>query len=83
MYKKNDNRRFSVNQSTAKIYSVNELLIEYPTFTRYSLDKAIKENGLPFFKIGNKRYFEKESIEKWINNTSSSLNEKKKQDGVW
>ena len=35
------------------IFSVNELLIKYPTFTRYSLNKAIKENDLPFFKIGN------------------------------
>ena len=48
------------------IYNSNELLENYPIFTKYSLDIAIKKEDLPFFRIGHKRYFEKEAIDKWI-----------------
>lgn len=48
------------------IYNSNELLEHYPMFTKYSLDIAIKKDDLPFFRIGHKRYFEKDAIDKWI-----------------
>lgn len=48
------------------IYNSNELLKNYPMFTKYSLDIAIKKSDLPYFRIGHKRYFEKEAIDKWI-----------------
>lgn len=48
------------------IYNSNELLKHYPMFTKYSLDVAIKKEDFPFFRIGHKRYFEKDSIDKWI-----------------
>lgn len=48
------------------IYNSNELLEHYPMFTKYSLDNAIKKEDLPFFRIGHKRFFKKEAIDKWI-----------------
>lgn len=76
-----NNNKFDKNKV---IFSVNELLIKYPTFTRYSLNKAIKENDLPFFKIGNKRYFEKEAIDNWISNNNLSISAKRKNSkDVW
>lgn len=48
------------------IYNSSELLEHYPMFTKYSLDNAIKKDDLPFFRIGHKRYFKKDAIDKWI-----------------
>ena len=57
-------------QNTTKeiIYNTNELLEHYPMFTKYSLNMAIKKNNLPHFRVGHKRYFKKEAIDKWIIN---------------
>ena len=33
-------------------------------FTKYSLDMAIKQNNLPHFRVGHKRYFKKDAIDK-------------------
>lgn len=48
------------------IYNTEELIANYPIFTKYSLDIAIKKEGLPLFRIGHKRYFDKGAIDKWI-----------------
>lgn len=59
------------------IFSINELVEEYPMFSRYSIEKAIKEKGLPFLKLGNKKFFEKEAVEKWIEQNNTTATEKK------
>lgn len=48
------------------IYTTDELINNYNIFTRYNINKAIREKDLPYFSIGNKKFFEKEEIDKWI-----------------
>jgi len=45
---------------------INDLIQKYPFFTRYNINKAINERGLPYLKIGNKKMFDEEKVEKWI-----------------
>lgn len=54
-------------ESDRVIYNSEELLLNYPMFTKYSLDQAIKKMNLPYFRIGHKRFFEKDKIDQWIN----------------
>lgn len=49
-----------------QVYSIDQVISKYSFFTRYSLNKAIMEEKLPYFKIGSKKYFKKEDIELWI-----------------
>ena len=49
-----------------EIYTIEQLINNYSFFTRYSLNKAIQESNLPYFKIGSKKYFRKNEIDKWI-----------------
>ncbi len=70
-----------IESSPSKIlYSINDLLEIYPFFTRYNINKAIQNDGLPFCFIGNKRYFNKEEIDKWIENETKPKKEKEKYD---
>lgn len=56
------------NNSDAVVYTAKQLQNLYPKlFSKYKLDQAIKNEGLPFFKSGRERYFIKSEIEKWIN----------------
>lgn len=64
------NTNYINNNESKIIYNSDELLKEYPMFTKYSLDQAIKNLNLPHFRIGHKRYFEKEKIDKWINDNN-------------
>lgn len=61
-----------------KVYTTEELLIEYPMFSRYTLNRAIKEQNLPFYREGHKMYFEKELIDKWIKDRTITYNIKNK-----
>lgn len=56
------------NSSNDQVYTIEQVIDKYSFFTRYSLNKAIQEENLPYFKIGNKKYFKKSEIEKWITN---------------
>lgn len=56
----------NIEEESTTLYDTNELIEKYPFFTRYNLKKAIEEDNLSYIKIGNKRFFEKEAIEKWI-----------------
>ena len=60
-------------QNTTKeiIYNTNELLEHYPMFTKYSLNIDKKKNNLPHFRVGHKRYFKKDAIDKWIINQNN------------
>ena len=61
-----------------EILDAKEMLEIYPMFSKFTLDKAIKHQGLPFYKVGHKRYFEKSLIDQWICDRNLSLSEKNK-----
>ena len=48
------------------ILSKNEVLEQFPTFTENTLRKAVKYQGLEYIKSGRNRYYDKKSIENWI-----------------
>lgn len=64
------------SNSDKVLYTINELLEKYPFFTRYNLNKAIQRDGLPYCFIGNKRMFNKEEIEKWLERETKPKKEK-------
>ena len=68
------------NNTQKNILSINEIVKEYPMFSRYSLEKAINEKDLPFIKLGNKKFFERETIEKWLNENNTTAGKKRKFD---
>ena len=69
------------NQENSKVlYTINELIEKYPFFTRYNINKAIQNDGLPYCFIGNKRMFNKEEIDKWIEKETKPKKEKVKYD---
>lgn len=52
---------------TKKYLSRKEVIEEYsPIFTEYSLRKAVKYEGLKVIKRGNKSYYERKSIDEWL-----------------
>jgi len=70
-----------INQENSKIlYTVNELIEKYPFFTRYNINQAIQNDGLPYCLIGNRRMFDKEEIDKWIEKETKPKKEKAKYD---
>ena len=69
------------NQEESKIlYTINELIEKYPFFTRYNINKAIQNDGLPYCLIGNKRMFNKTEIDKWLEKETKPKKEKVKYD---
>lgn len=70
----------SNGEERKSILSINEIVEEYPIFSRYSLEKAIKENDLPFIKLGNKKFFEREALEKWLDENNTTAGKKKNYD---
>lgn len=62
------------------LYTINELIENYPFFTRYNINKAIQNDGLPYCFIGNKRMFSKNEIDKWLEKETSQKKEKLKYD---
>lgn len=56
----------NIQETSDEIYSINQLIKKYPIFTRYSLNKAMKENGLPYFSLGSKKYFKKSDVDNWL-----------------
>lgn len=63
--------------SNDEIYTIEQLINNYSFFTRYSLNKTIEEDGLPYFKIGSKKYFKKREIDKWIADKQKSDSNKR------
>ena len=76
----NQEKELKKENESKNIFSINELVEEYPMFSRYSIEKAIKEKGLPFFKLGNKKFFERDAIEKWIDENNTTASQKKYYD---
>lgn len=56
------------------LYNIDELIENYPFFTRYNINKAIQNDGLPYLIIGKKRLFDKEAIDNWL--TKENANKK-------
>ena len=65
------------NESRKIFYTIDELIEQYPFFTRYNINKAIQNDGLPYFMMGNRRKFNKEDVEKWIDKQSKAKKERK------
>lgn len=68
-----------LNKDKKILYTIDDLINNYPFFTRYNINKAIQEKGLPYITIGNKRLFDKESVEKWIEKETKTKNERNKK----
>ena len=73
----NQEEELTKENESKNIFSITELVEEEPMFSRYSIENAIKEKGLPFFKLGNKKFFEKDAIEKWIHENNTTASQKK------
>lgn len=58
------------------LYTIDELIQNYPFFTRYNINKAIQEKGLPYFAIGNKKLFEKKSVDEWLEKETKTKNQR-------
>ena len=55
-------------------YTAKDLYKLYPNvFSKYKLDKYIKEDNLPVIKNGKDRLFLKSSIEEWLKKKSDSF----------
>lgn len=76
----NENMNISNKAERKVLYTVNELIEKYPFFTRYNINKAIQNDGLPYCFIGNKRMFDKEEIDKWLEKETKPKKEKIKYD---
>lgn len=64
------------DEDSTILYTTNDLLDKYPFFTRYNLNKAIQNGGLPYCIIGNKKMFNKEEIDKWLEKETKPKKEK-------
>ena len=80
---KNENEKIieKYQEKNKKIlYTIDELIEQYPFFTRYNINKAIQKDGLPYFTIGSKRMFNKDEVEKWLDKESKLKKDKTKYD---
>ena len=72
----NKNDVVDLNKDKKILYTIDDLINNYPFFTRYNINKA---KGLPYITIGNKRLFDKDSVEKWIEKETKTKNERSKK----
>lgn len=49
-----------------KLIKTKDVIKEYPVLTLYALDKAVKDNKIPYTRIGNTNYFDVQDIELFI-----------------
>lgn len=62
------------NNDVDTYYTAKDLYKLYPNvFSKYKLDKYIKENNFPVIKNGKERLFLKSSIEEWLKKRSNSF----------
>lgn len=71
----NQNNNIKLEQDNNMVYyTAKDLYRLYPNvFSKYKLDKYIKEDHLPFFKNGKDRLFLKSKIDEWLKNKSDSF----------
>jgi len=72
---KQNNENASIDNSKIDIYyTAKDLYKLYPNvFSKYKLDKFIKEENLPVIKNGKDRLFLKSNIEEWLKKKSNSF----------
>ena len=56
----------NIEEQEKIILSKNEVLKQFPIFTENTLRKAVKYQGLEYIKSGRNRYYDKKSIETWL-----------------
>lgn len=67
------------NENEAIYYTAKDLYKLYPNvFSKYKLNKYIKDENLPVIKNGKDRLFLKSSIEEWLTKKSNFLLSSKK-----
>lgn len=49
----------------------------HPLFTTYGLNQAIHTNGFPYIKRGNKYFFKKSEIDKWLKENGDNRGNKR------
>lgn len=65
---------FKSNNDVDTYYTAKDLYKLYPNvFSKYKLDKYIKEDNLPVIKNGKERLFLKSNIEEWLKRRSNSF----------
>jgi len=71
----NGNLELNNCNSDVVVYDTKDLLEKYPKLfsSKYSIDIAINQENLPFFKMGHKRFFEKKALEEWIDKNNKPL----------
>ena len=64
----------SVIEEKNQYYTVKDLIEKYPNvFSKYKIDKYIKNYNLPVIKYGKDRLFVKSEIEVWLDNRSKEI----------
>lgn len=72
-----NNKQNEVNIDT--FYTTKDLIKLYPNiFSKYKINKYIKEENLPFIQYGKERLFLKSNIDDWLNNIIRIKNDNKK-----
>ena len=70
----NNNVNYEQQKDNMIYYTAKDLYRLYPNvFSKYKLDKYIKEDHLPYFKNGKDRLFLKANIDEWLKNKSNSF----------
>lgn len=68
-----NNIDISTNKDVDIYYTAKDLFVLYPNvFSKFKLDKYIKEENLPVIKSGKDRLFLKSNVEEWLKHRSES-----------
>lgn len=65
----NDDDGYLTRKQVLEMYS--------PLFTSYALSQAIHTNGFPYVKRGNKYFFKKSEIDKWLKENGDNRGNKR------
>lgn len=67
MILENNHFEVDVKEKHDTYYTAKQLIELYPNiFSKYKLDKYIKNDNFPVIKEGKERFFLKSSVEKWL-----------------
>ena len=77
---KNDIEQVSI---TPKYLSKKQAVEEYhPLITAYSIDQAIHKKEIKYIKRGNKFFFDKDELNKWVENIQNNIGNKSQKDTI-
>lgn len=69
----------NLNKQQQEIFTINSLA-EYLGCSTQLVRKYIRESNIPCFKIGNKFFFRKSSVDRHLEKQESSFSEKREKD---